>query len=932
MGFRKWWFCFALFGLSSFAQASDIVVNTFGGLNTQDSPAALAPYQSQDLQNVLLQPGMKSVFKRDGYGLFQTLPQFSTAAVHGGYHFQQTAGSDVQLWGSDNILYASVSDGAFVKVSTGTDGATWQCTDNLGFAYCVTSNNDTPVKTDGTLANTTFLGSAAALVPAGTLITSTPLQLVVGGVSGSASTLNISANNNFTNFTVGPLATDPYTEIINAPGSRITHVAYYFGKLFWWKDQSFGYLSNTASQSTVSVTIVSNQIGTLDNSSAFWNSNSYETANAFSSQPQTSSQGNQNFNDNGSLGGIFFRGQDNHIYQYDGYTLTRLTRIIAPTVIASGRRKANSVTQTSQSDFSSGDTFVPSVNLSTTVSVGDITVSSFSATENSSASGWGSGTSSNFAIGTSSISLLTNNSGNVTNNGFESAFAGNWTDSGGPQTLQQVTTLSLGCTVSPHGGSDFLRASGHSSPATFTFEIIDLGSTVLASATPSQTKDCAWNSNTITSSSNLGKRVKFRIKVVSDTTQYLTTSDSYIFGGAITFYTAEPNTTFNECFDDITNGSSTITSGSFTSQAFNTNFTSSFAELNAGWTANTVTPSMELQDSANGSAFLKVTSSTGTNKTVRKYVRYVSSITIGGGDSALTSIDSVNVITASTGTYYSSVFNYPSLTTWNTISINDATNGNSSITYYTRASTSPFYVTNSSPPWVAQGKNATVTASTGTYFQLIASFTVTAATETPKLNDFTFNWFEGSAGDKAYITYFQDAIWFAVSAGTSTSTNNQVFYLDLLNNAWLKHNIPANGFLVENNALYFGDPTVGKIYKYGSVTTDNGSAINAYWKSKDFAGDNPTVQNEYQQADFIFNQALSTATYSYSLDQKTATSVSIPTYSSTAGIVKRGFLLPPGKIGTFYNFQVGDNSSFAKWTLLMHRLQYNALNWSPQTQ
>jgi hypothetical protein len=153
---RKLAILLALWGGPVFA--GDIVVSQFGGLDTQDNPAALQPDRAQDLLNVRLQPGGASVYKREGYGLFQTLPSYSTSPVHGGYHFQQTGAADVQLWGSDVNLYGSVNDAAFVKIATGTFGATWQCTDNFGYAYCLTNaGNDPPVKTDGSVAGTTYL-------------------------------------------------------------------------------------------------------------------------------------------------------------------------------------------------------------------------------------------------------------------------------------------------------------------------------------------------------------------------------------------------------------------------------------------------------------------------------------------------------------------------------------------------------------------------------------------------------------------------------------------------------------------------------------------------------------------------------------------------------------------------------------------------------
>lgn len=924
----------------SLAFGGQILVNTFGGLNTQDNPAAIQPYQSQDNLNVQLQPGMKAVYKRDGYGLFQALPQFSTSAVHGGYHFQQASGSDVQLWGSDINLYGSIGDAAFVKLSTGSVAATWQCTDNLGFAYCLTSNNDTAVKTDGSAANTSFQTS----VPLGTMVASTPLQLVVAGVVANPSTLYFSANNNFTNFTTGPLATDPYTEIINAPGSRITHIAYYFGKVFWWKDQSFGYVSGSANQNTVGITIVSNQIGTLDNSSAYWNPTNYEggqTQNNFGVGTQVISSGNPYFNETSSLGGIFFRGQDNHIYQYDGYTLTRLTRIITPTITTANRRKANSWTQTSQADFQGGlistspVSYVSSNTLSTTISPGDVIVSSFISAD-SPPGQVSNASSSNIKFLSNSIMLSTGN-GNIANNGFETGNISNWTTT--PGTSNQATTTSgTNCTITPRTGTKMLQDANFGSGVTNNINIIDCLTGIYYSTTSFVESDnsCTWTQRTIASAGSVGHSVKF---VEGNNGTINSFSDCFVQSGTdMIFYTASDQTRIafpqlsSVFFDDVTDGSDTITTGYYTSKAFDTGFTSSTVQIQANWTVNNSTPSFSLLTSKGASGpWASVLSSTGTNAIVNEFLVYSTTISFSFGQSALTSISAVTLLDRSTGTYYSAVNNAPNLTSWGTLNVNDVTPGISTITYFVRSSTGSFAVSASTPAWAIQSKNAQVNYSTYTFMQMRADFFLSAATETPTLNDFTFNWLEGSASDKSYITYFQDAIWISESSGTVT-TDDVVYYLDLLNNAWLQFSIPANGFAVENNNLYFGSPSSAKIFKFGGVTTDNGLPINSYWKSKDFTGDDPTRQNEFQQADFIYSEGLSTNTYTYTLDQTTSTAVLIPLFDATATILRRGFLLPVGKLGFYYNFKVGDNSSNAKWSLLMHKATYNSLNWIPKTK
>jgi hypothetical protein len=817
--------------------ASSIGVNNFSGLDTQDNPAALQPGQSQDLLNVRLQPGGKSVFKRDVYGLFQTLG--SSKPVHGGYHFQQTSGSDVQLWGSSTTLYSSVNDGSFVAIATGTFGATWQCTDNLGYAYCVTSFGDMPVKTDGSVGNTTYQPT----IPAGTMITSTPLQLVVAGVSGNASSIYFSANNNFTNFTTGPLPTDPYVEIINSPGSRLTHLGFYFGNLYWWKDQSVGYVSGSASQGTVGITIISNQIGTLDNSSAFWNPTTYDQGNKFNTGTQTTTSGNPYFNEMSSLGGIFFRGQDNHVYQYDGYTLTRLSRIITPNIVGSSRHKAGSWNQTTQYDFSGGSAYA--THTDTTTQSGAVVIQQYS---------------------------------NIAN-------ASSYT-----QIASTISNVSGGLLITSTATSPFSVASGSADMgavnigANWNLQFSFFRMTDSFNSLGFIGKDISGNGYGVIASWQTSPNHFFvyPVKYSAGVASFISSYSGYDTGYAI----------------DLS--SHTCTFSISASGAFHITFdTSSYSGSDTSFTVDPATISYELNNTGVG----------------------VSSWTV-------TSL----YLNASTGTYYSAVNNAPNLSTWGSFTASDSLPGISSITYFTRSSTNNFTVTSSTPTWVLQPKNSNVATSTGTYFQERSDFYVSAATENPSLNDFTFNWFEGSATDKAYINYFQDAIWFSVSSGSSTSTNNTIFYLDLLNNTWLKDDIAANGFAVENNYLYIGSPLTSEIYRFGGVPTDNSLPIHSYWKSMEFSGQDPTVQNSFEQADFSFAESSNTVSFTYAVDQSASPrTVLIPLYSSRTSIVKRGFALSLGAIGTYFDFKIEDNSSLPAWTMMGQRTTYVPLPWRPQT-
>lgn len=885
------------------AFAGDIVIGSFQGLNTQDNPVALEDGEAQDLLNIGITPGGKSVYKREGYGLHKTL-SYSTSAVHGLHYFQDLSGSDIQLYGHDAYLAASVNGASPVDIATGTTNATWQCTDNSGYAYCLNSSRNTPVRTSGTTGTSTYQGG----IPLGTMVTNTPDRLVVAGVSGAESSLYFSQANTFTNFTIGINSADPFVEVINSPGSRLTHIRYACGKLLWWKDGSFGYSVGSDQYNLENIT-VSQNIGTLDNSSDEYN------------------------------GIVYFRGQDNHIYQYDCSNVTRLSRKITPTVSGSGRRKANSWTQTSQSDWQSG-TLQPTGNFSTTASPGDLIISSFSTTDTSNTD-FNQGFSTNVTFNSDGL-IISTNATTLANYSFETGDFTNWVDGGTPDIQTSMTGTGGSCSISAaQDGTYFASSNGTLGGGAMTvyFSAWDASTNVGISTTSiSWVNNCTWTSRTLTIGSSFLRR-KIKIHISADDSNFQTLeSDPFIATGTnFTFYTAANNVcSLGGCklmaFDNFSGAvRSTISTATYQSRVFDTGVTAPIAAVAANWTANEYVPYVELQNSANSTGpFIKVTGSTGTTVSTTRYLRYISSFTVGTNDDALTTLDDVTVVSKSTGGIYLSPVNTASaLSSWSTFGANDQTAGGS-LTYYVRASTGLFTVLSSTPNWVAQSKNATVNYSTGTYMQVMASFTVTNATATLALNDLTFNWFEGNSVDKAYIKYWNDYVWIAVSSGTS-GLNNRIQRWDILNQTWLLDDIAANGFLVDNNNLYFGSPSAGKIYKYGNgLTTDDSGSINAYWKSKNFAGDDPFVQKNWDQSDFVVKAASPTImSVIYQLDGSTSTTYSMNLYHPTKTILHKGVNLS-GRIGTFYNVRFGDSSSNPRWEVFGYRSKYTPLPWRPE--
>lgn len=88
--------------------------------------------------------------------------------------------------------------------------------------------------------------------------------------------------------------------------------------------------------------------------------------------------------------------------------------------------------------------------------------------------------------------------------------------------------------------------------------------------------------------------------------------------------------------------------------------------------------------------------------------------------------------------------------------------------------------------------------------------------------------------------------------------NDKVVAYDIRYDGWLPwDNISANSALVYRDSsdelhLYFGHPTTSEVYELDNNTTDNGTIISSYWKSKSYDDELPDVLKVYFEHTFVF--------------------------------------------------------------------------------
>lgn len=933
----------------SFARAEDWLPQAIGpflGLNNRDNSYAIPAANASDLLNVNVTPGGKSVYKRKGYAAAFTLA-IATSAVHGVYTFFDSGGNTVDLYANDTRLNASVSGAQpTVLFSNGPNGATYQCTDSLGFGYCANSARTAINKTNGVTSS-----NLTGFVSTGTMLATAVTRLAMAGFSDRPSGIDFSADSDFNTWGSGSLGSSAAQFTINAPGSRVTHIVYAFGRLMWFKDASFGYIliGNQPFQADWVIKTVSYDVGTNDNTSVY------------------------------REGILYFRGQDGHIYAFDGNNYERLSREISGTVSASQSRVANSWTQTTASDWNAG--FID-VDIDSTTFSNSLAAKTSYYILNSSSEWQTNGT---VTAGNTYYMDLDTVKGNIQTtfpddfSTFRSTYntSGNkkvWSIDNAPGASLNVfsngSQLVLSCSGDASGVRTSSTTTSYAQSTTYYFRINSLignssfegvgeapflyfvvGKTtgtfgtgagapyfyvlIGTFSTPAQIFININSSSTVLATGSQGYTFPMDVCVNLSTSNYRVKVGTVTYTGTHTIPNFDPYVQFS-----IERGSTTIDSFAvapqtftYTSTSFNTGISTPIWGNFYDSVLGTGTVTHTSQVSSDGITFdSAVAMSSGVNvgSARKRFIRTASTYSSLISTVGVVALSNANQFlgAGSSGTFRSAVKNAPSISGWDVFTANVVSAGGSQ-SLFIRSSTNPITVNSSTPAWTAISPGAVPSISTGTYFQFRDDFNVITSTQSQILQDFTQNWFEGSATDKMYATYFDDRIWFSVASGTGATTNNKDLVWDMLNKTWTIYDIPSNGFLVRGNRLYFGSALAGLIHRFGDTENDNGAAINAYWKSKDFYGDTPFTQKEISNISVISESvANSTMTLTYVINGSSQTSYSYPQFNAYGNFILKNKNLPAGTNAFQFGAQFGNNAANQPFEVFAIQLGIRPKPWN----
>jgi len=817
-----------VFGASKPSKVQELSINNFSrGVDTYHDSTILQDGYVQDALNVYFDR-QAPVEKRQGYST-----AFSSKSYSYNTAWAYTDGNNVSwliVRASDTIIASDLA-GTIVKISTVSANDNVDETNAFGKAYFV----------DPTQGVYTWDGAVTTYVPNsphGSIITQFHSRVFVAGLAvPNGNQLYGSKFLDGTVWTVGLNPNDPVQFTIGLQDNydNITALYPFLDTLYIPKYTSiyglYGY-DLTSFQNS----ILTRECGCVDKYSM------------------------QSFNK-----GIIFVSLRGLEY-YDGYNCNRISDPIKNKIdpaIQLTSFNQNSWVQQNPNDWVAG-TLNPTINLSTAIASPGLTISSFQVVENSTAQ-WNLGTIS-VGIDTSTPNVLQLKKYVI--EPFSSL--SRWAVTSGTPTVSPLSCPAITGTCNLVASSTFSDTIGDSVlqfdikqasctlgdvfGASFENNTEGYGINILTLSGSTHTIDMGrmtipssgYTVSSATSTTVLCDANWHTAKIIHDNLSKRTT---FYWDGANVINTANdpteasgPSAPFNKVKIQMVNQAPGFPAlirnlfflareGNVTSQTYDTNLSSPIIQFQSVFYTSGTAPSFSLLTSTNSAGpYVPIMTSTGTNAFGYRYVKYSSSFTNTATDVTLSTISSVSIIARSTGAFKSQIHNVGAVNSWGNFSVTEALNsGNIAFSLCSSANSNM-----SAPNCAAQPVNSQIVISTGTYVQVYATFTVTAATQTPVLNSFTVQWFSGAKANPMASVVYDNRYWLSVTTSTVDSTNDAVIVMNP-SMAFTLFDIHAGGLVVIKNNLYHSDSNAsGNIYLDNQGYNDNGSAIASYIRTRDY--------------------------------------------------------------------------------------------------
>lgn len=824
---KRWLFAAVLF-LGANARASQVVIDKFGGLNVDDSPATLENGQTPDSENILTDYG-------PGFRPRQGITVLSTTTCINLWEFPKANG-DRFLICQDAVTYAlkaSLDGQTFnrnVSTITVASNVTTVAT-TLGDKFFWSNTSDGLKSWDGT--NTTLVGSTLAF---NQLITH-KARVWGSGVPSAVRTIYGSEFGDGTRWTLvtDPVDTDP-TQIVvgGALDEPLTALyASFQNKLIWMKAHSMGAITGN-DRSQFEQIVYWDKVGT--------------------SYPESIKDCD---------GVLRWQGPARTVWEFDGAGFTKISKGIDGILaqVTQGDASARTFTFTSQTDFDGGTNYQTGNH----ITAGDVMLATFTATD-STAAEFGAGTAVNVSSTAmdGSVILSTNANPMNGNESFESgsgATADEWTDTGSSfiigRSASETTPQDGSYVFAWNSDVGSVCGSNQTSQGARISVRDPLDVELSSNDIPLTT---SWSQFSILLSGLRGRNIKIVLKnhhggvgaAPCGPSGFFDVAETPVFfcnGGTLTGYAKAYGTSNFKMAWDAFGGTvkSTLLTGSLVSQTFNTAVSSpAWLATNAAWTSNNHTVLLQTQASADGVSWDGlVTWSTGSAPVSagKQYIRYKInfSTTNAGGD--LPYVDDVTLSArSSSGTYISNSVSLGNIGGWGPFAASGELN-DGTLTYAIYTDTDAVKTVVGGVPVLSSyvssqtiTSNAIPTLSTMPYAFIGEIFRVTSATQNPTNHSLTLNWNEGSSLRLAGV-YTNQRYWLGVAI--NSSSNNRVLVYDR-NKQWQRYSgINMTVANIYNSALVFSNST--GTWQGETGTSDNGTAIEAYYTTPTLSPAGPNL-------------------------------------------------------------------------------------------
>ena len=320
----------------------------------------------------------------------------------------------------------------------------------------------------------------------------------------------------------------------------------------------------------------------------------------------------------------------------------------------------------------------------------------------------------------------------------------------------------------------------------------------------------------------------------------------------------------------------------------------------------------------------------------QQVIKYRANFTHKGSTDAPASHLSAQLQHATTGQFRTQCIQPGSgITSWGILSCSEVTSGAGDIVYYaTSAATCATLPSVNPTEWqTSVTNNATLSISTNAAIYIGFRSLIGSATDQAQVDACTTYWNEGIPAQPVWGVFnsFNNSIYWTATT-TNSTTSDRLLRLDLNGFRWWPFDIAATALSSIGNFVYFGSSSGAFWNKFapGGVFTDNGSNINAFWRSKDFGGADPFNETSWRRISVIAkNQASGNMDISHALSsgQGGTHSISLSTTASL-GYIRDNYNIPITSPHNFLNIKASNNSA-TSFELFGIKIDFSTLGWRP---